>query len=334
MYAFKYKAPAIQANNGNSSLPFTALFSAALIAGVAAAVVVSPLAAWGVAAAGFRFPFPRIFDRTVMVTLGLAMVLLARPLRLPRLLKDGFSLSAAEAPPGPQRTDIKQAIGLIVGGLILALIAIAVLFAVAAAMGAGGPHRASALVLRAGKYAGAAVAIAIIEEGFFRAFLLGGMRRDCGRAGALIGSAIIYSLAHLVRAPRHYYLSGYHAGAGLHDFVLSVTRLIHPGGALGTILGLFLLGLVLGEAFLLTGSAYFSIGMHAGFVVGAKSWSVLGDHGARVPQWLAGSGPVPLIGGVGAWVIALLLMALLPVLLSRTRAQAAYPSEGRQVELN
>ncbi|MGH8010942.1 MAG: CPBP family glutamic-type intramembrane protease [Candidatus Binataceae bacterium] len=331
VFALKHDQEVIQGDDRGSLLPFTVLFFAALIVGVAAAVVVSPLAAWGVAAAGFRFPFPRIFDRTVMVTLGLVLVLMARPLRLLPLLKHGFVLNQTEPPAAGQRPGVKRAIGLSIGGLIVALTAIAVLFAIAAAMGAGGPHRDSALLFRAGKYIGAAIAIAIIEEGFFRAFLLGGMRHDFGRAGALIGSAVIYSLAHLVRAPKHYYISGFHGGAGLHDFILSVTRLIHPGNALGTILGLFLLGLVLGEAFLLTGSVYFSIGMHAGFVIGAKSWPVLGDHGARMPQWLAGTGPVPLIGGAGAWFVALILMALLPVLLSRARLTTAY-SPQRQME--
>jgi len=47
-----------------------------LIAGVVAAVVVAPLVAVAVAAAGWRFPFPRIFDRTVMATLLIAMLLI------------------------------------------------------------------------------------------------------------------------------------------------------------------------------------------------------------------------------------------------------------------
>jgi membrane protease YdiL (CAAX protease family) len=313
-------------------LPFTLLFFAALFMGVAAAILISPLASMGVAAAGFRFPFPRIFDRTVMVTLGIAMVFLARPLRLLRLLKEGF-LPQREATNSPPARDWKRPPMMVISGLVLALIAIGLLFTIAAAMGAGGPNRALTLLARAGKYAAAAILIGIIEEGFFRAFLLGGMTGDFGRGGALVASSAVYSLAHLVRAPAHYYLSGYHPGAGLHDFALSVTRLIHPEGSLGMIVGLFLLGIVLGEAFLLTGSVYFSIGLHAGFVIGAKSWPALGDHGARVPQWLAGSGHIPIIGGAAAWVIALVLIAVLPLLLGRAGARgpasATWDAEAR-----
>src|SRR5579864_675364 len=86
-----------------------------LIAALAAALIapfVAPLIAW----AGFHFPFPRIFDRVVMVTL----------------------------------------------------------------------------------------AIAVIEEGFFRAFLLDGMAQDFGRRAGLAASSAVYAAAHLVRSPAHF----------------------------------------------------------------------------------------------------------------------------------
>ena len=51
---------------------------------------------------------------------------------------------------------------------------------------------------------------------------------------------------------------------------------------------------MLGEAFLLTRRAYFSLGVHAGFVLGAKTWRVAVSGG--IPQWLAGPGSVPLVG--------------------------------------
>ncbi|HXD89822.1 MAG TPA: hypothetical protein VNU00_02095, partial [Candidatus Binataceae bacterium] len=71
-------------------MSFTARFAIALVAGLIAAVVVAPIAALAVAHAGWRFPFPRIFDRTVMVTLFLAMLWAARDLQLGALLARGF----------------------------------------------------------------------------------------------------------------------------------------------------------------------------------------------------------------------------------------------------
>ena len=94
-------------------------------------------------------------------------------------------------------------------------------------------------------------------------------------------------------------------------------------GQLGALSGdssLFLLGIVLAEAFLQTGTVYYSIGLHAGFVVGAKLWPDLTSAGVRLPAWLTGWGPQPLISGVAAWAIAPAPLALVRPL---TRANPA-----------
>ena len=74
---------------------------------------------------------------------------------------------------------------------------------------------------------------------------------------------------------------------------------------------LLLLGIVLGEAYLLTGSVYFSIGLHCGFVLGAKMWPKIILNRAAIPWWIAGGGAIPLIGGAVAWVIAIAIFATL-----------------------
>jgi len=57
---------------------FTARFALVLIAGIVAAIIFAPLAAVAVSAAGWRYPFPRIFDRTVMVSMLIVMLYAAR----------------------------------------------------------------------------------------------------------------------------------------------------------------------------------------------------------------------------------------------------------------
>src|SRR5271155_3022437 len=74
-----------------ASQNFILWFTFVLIAGLAAAVLIAPFAAAVLAAAAFRVPFPRIFDRTVMVTLVAALMLCAQPLALANLLRDGFA---------------------------------------------------------------------------------------------------------------------------------------------------------------------------------------------------------------------------------------------------
>ena len=278
---------------------FTARFALLLVAGIVAAIIFAPLAAVAVVHAGWRYPFPRIFDRTVMATLLIAMLFAARDLNLASLMSRGFRHPAAPS--------IARAIR----GFVVAMIAIAILFGLALAVGGGGigDHEAAAALIP--KYFLSAIAIAFIEEAFFRAFLLRGMTGDFGNRVALIASAAIYAIAHLVRSPARFYVTGYEPAAGLITLAHSIDQFADPAIAIPTLIGLFLLGIVLGEAYILTGSVYFSIGLHCGFVLGAKMWPKIILNRAAVPWWVAGGGAIPLIGGAAAWVIAIGILAAL-----------------------
>ena len=234
-----------------------------------------------------------------MATLFLAMLFAARDLNLGSLLSRGFK--------HPLAPSVARAIR----GFVVAMCAIAILFALALAVGGAGAgdHTAAAALIP--KYLLSAIAIAIIEEAFFRAFLLGGMMEDFGNRVALIASAAIYALAHLVRSPARYYVSGYEPAAGLFNLAHSVDQFSNPAIAIPTLIGLFLLGLVLGEAYILTGSVYFSMGLHCGFVLGAKLWPKIILNRAAISWWIAGGGAIPLIGGAAAWVIAIVILATL-----------------------
>jgi len=291
---------------------FTALFAIVLAAGIVAAAFVAPLAAAGLSAAGWRFPFPRIFDRTVMATVLIAMLWAARDLNLAGLLSRGFRHRAAPS------------IGRMIRGFAVAICVLAILFALAIAAGGGQSgigDRAAAVALMA-KYFLSAIAIAIIEEGFFRAFVLGGMKGDFGERVALILSAAIYAVAHLVRSPARFYVTGYEPAAGLITLAHSVDQFANPATAIPTLTGLFILGIVLGEAFILTGSVYFSIGLHCGFVLGAKMWPKIVLGRAAIPWWIAGGGPIPLIGGVAAWAIAVAVLLMLRPITGARRTPA------------
>jgi membrane protease YdiL (CAAX protease family) len=279
-----------------------------LIGGIVAAIVLAPLAAVAVTDAGWRFPFPRIFDRTVMATLFIAMLLAARDLNLVTLLSRGFKHPAAPS--------IVRAIR----GIVVAMCAIAILFALALAAGGGSIGDSRAAVALIPKYFLAAIVIAFIEEAFFRAFLLGGMKGDFGNRVALIASAAIYAVAHLVRSPARFYVTGYQPAAGLITLAHSIDQFTDPAVAIPTLIGLFLLGLVLGEAYILTGSVYFSIGLHSGFVMGSKLWPKVVLNRAAIPWWIAGGGAIPLIGGAAGWVIAVAILALLHPIATGRRA--------------
>lgn len=281
-------------------------FLLALAAGLAAAVILAPIAAIGVAKAGLHYPFPRIFDRVVMLTVFGAIAIAASNLGLIPLLRRGFANPARNA---------RRALR----GLAVAVAALAILYL--AAFGLGANPSAAQVGAKLPGFILSGIVIAIIEEGFFRAFLLGGMKRDFGAAGALVVSSAIYSIAHIVRAPARFYVAGFDPLAGLRTLALSLGQLAHPGAAAPALLGLFLLGLVLGEAYVLTGTVYFSIGLHAGLVIGQKLWPRIFASHAAVPHWLAGFGSLPLISGAAAWMISIAILVMLRRLAGARRAQ-------------
>ena len=280
-------------------MPFTLRLTIALLVAAAAAAVIAPFAALAVATAGYRFPFPRIFDRTVMLTLAAMAMLWGRQLGVARLLRRGFAHPLDN-------------LGAMLRGVLVAAAVIAILLVLGAAFGGRLEMRAGEALARAPKYVAGAILIAIIEEGFFRAFMLGGMVEDFGRIGALVVSSAVYALAHLVRSPARFYLTGVDAAAGFHNLYASLAQLTHPAAVMPALVGLFLLGLVLGEAFLVTGNVYFSAGLHAGLVIGSKLWPYSDAPRVAPPHWIAGYGRPALISGAAAWAIALVMLALVP----------------------
>jgi uncharacterized protein len=288
-------------------MSFTLRLSIVIVASVVLATIVSPFAAATVAAMGFQFPFPRIFDRTVMVMVAIAVISQARALRVVPLLRSGF-----DRPMRNLRRTTR--------GFLIAMVAISVLVYLAVVMGAHADETSAGIWGLMPKYFLSAVIIAIIEEGFFRAFLMVGMEGDFGRTPALLLSSAIYAFAHLLRSPAKFYVTGIHPLAGFETLGLSLAHAANPSLMLPTFVGLFLLGIVLGEAFLETGTVYLPIGLHAGFVLGAKLWPRMTSAGVALPGWLRGYGSQPLISGLAAWMVAVAILLLIRPL---TRARRA-----------
>ena len=282
---------------------FTATCVLALLAGLGLAVLIAPVAAVGIFHMGFRFPFPRIFDRVVMLTQGLALAYYAGPLGVVTLMRQGFG--------EPRRNALRG-----LAGFVVVLVSVGVLLALAAILSRG-RIPAGALAARAATHLAGAVLIGIIEEGFFRAFLLGGMTRDFDRLGALVTSSAVFALVHLARSPARFYVTNFEPTVGIANLESSFSRLACPGNLFPMLLGLFLVGLLLGEAFVLTGRIYLSAGMHAALVLGAKTWPVVGHAGGQLPGWLAGPGPIPMVAAPAAWGLIVVLMVILPGLLRR-----------------
>ena len=282
-------------------MPFTLRLALAIVAAIAAAVVLAPLAAWVLAAAGVRFPFPRVFDRLVVVATLAALVVSKRQLGLAELLRSGFD--------GPPRK-----LASVLRGAAMAFAAMALLLILALLAGGGRPVDWASVPADLPKWLLTAVTIAVAEECFFRAILLGGMQLEFGRTCALVVSSIIYAGSHLVRPPDKYYLTSFEPGAGLRNLIASASQLAGFEAAVPAFVGLFLLGLVLGRAYQLTRSLYFSMGLHGGIILGLHFWSkFVRRH--KLPFWIVGNLNRPAISGLAAWAIALAMLAALPYLL-------------------
>ena len=265
----------------------------------AGAVVVAALIAPWVAplVSRYHFPFPRVFDRVAMAMLAAGLIWQARSLKLSARLRRGFARPAESMPK-------------LLQGFVISLGCVVLILLVAAVVTRAPQWRQIIAVAPSGLLA--ALLIAVIEEAFFRAFLLDGMVEDFGSRAALIASSAVYALAHEVRSPGRLPIAPRDPIAGFKVIAAGFNNLTHPAEVLPALVGLFLLGMLLGEAFLLTRRVYLSIGLHAGFVFGAQNWRHLAPAG--LPGWLIGYGHPALIGGPIAWAIAVaLLVALRPL---------------------
>jgi len=278
---------------------FTLRLALTLLIAALAAALIAPLVAPALASAGLHFPFPRIFDRVVMVALAVAIWWESGKLDLMRRQRAGFA---------KPRTSLRPA-GL---GLAAGAAAIAILWGLAWLVAPPGASSepAPSLIMTVAASLVPALTIAVIEEGFFRAFLLSGMAEDFGTSAALIASSAVYAAAHLVRSPKRFEVAAFQPMVGLHTLGSSLSQLGHPHEAAPGLLGLFLLGLVLGIGFLQTRRVYFSIGLHASLVMGAKTFRKLAPGAQSAPGWLTGYGNPPLISGLAAWVITIVLLVV------------------------
>ena len=128
-------------------------------------------------------------------------------------------------------------------------------------------------------YVLASILTAFFEEFFFRGLLFKVLSDDCSVPVSLGISSGIYSLAHFIRP---FFTKS-------ADLSLFYTESI----------GLFLFGILLAYAFYRTGSLYFSMGLHGGFVLLLKLDGIFINRLMREPVWLFGE--ERLVGGIVTW---------------------------------
>ena len=234
-------------------------------------------------------PFARFVNRALLVFALIGLIPFLR----------GAGLRSWEAVGLPKRPHALIHLGWGFGFGLLSLACVVIL-----ALAGGGrqlsPENGLAAVL--GHFLTAALTAAVVapmEEIVFRGALFGSLKRSMPWKAALLLSSAIYALLHFLErpgpVPRVGWDSGFVVLAGMMAGFTDLEKLI-PG-----FLNLTVAGVILALAFQRSGSLYFSIGLHAGWIFWLKTYGFLTDAAAGSATWVFGS--AKLINGWLAFVV-------------------------------
>lgn len=173
----------------------------------------------------------------------------------------------------------------------------------------------------AGKALTTALIVGVLEEILFRGVLCGGLRRVVGWVTAIVVSSFVYSAVHFFARPpapeNVSWLSGVMALSQMMEGLTSAGRL-YPG-----LVTLFLAGTLLAVVFRRTGTLWFSMGLHSGWVfwIKMRGWMTHGISGSE------GRDGGPVSGWLTLCVVTLVLTSTL--ILERLRVNAD-ETQGRE----
>lgn len=151
--------------------------------------------------------------------------------------------------------------------------------------------------------------VGCIEEILFRGFIFQSLLMDLRNVSAICISNLFYSLLHFFKA-KLLVSHGFQPFIGFiviyqsfKDIVINFTTI------LPSIIGLFLVGVVLSYAYFRTKSLYLAIGIHAGWIFLIKANKLFFDHIGKNLEWLYGDSKM--INGVLGWSFLLFTLILI-----------------------
>jgi membrane protease YdiL (CAAX protease family) len=155
------------------------------------------------------------------------------------------------------------------------------------------------------KTVAAAAVVPIIEELFFRGFILGILLKTGRRCLSVLVTSALYSIIHFLKAPEHTstvvtWTSGFNSIA--HAFAQFADPMLVAAG----FTTLFLIGLILADARLQTRSLWLPIGLHAGWILTSGVFNKIALRQLIVLPWLGKNllvGIVPLAIAGLTWLI-------------------------------
>ncbi len=150
--------------------------------------------------------------------------------------------------------------------------------------------------------------VGCIEEALFRGFILQSFLQDMRVVSAVCVSSLFYSLLHFLKA-KILVAPGLQPCIGFIVCYQSFKNIfVHLPTILPSLIGLFLIGVVLSYACLRTRSLYFSIGLHAGWVFLIKTNDSFLRYAGTNYQWLYGD--KDLITGLLGWIMLVVTLFL------------------------
>jgi membrane protease YdiL (CAAX protease family) len=217
-----------------------------------------------------RAQIDRYFDRCLLFA---ALVLLPSLFRrLKRIDQENNAPAIGLVRYSPGSAVAQIAMGCLIAGGLLGLMGILLDLA--------GVYQIKASLPDAGKFFRKAmipaVAAPLVEEWLFRGVLLGLWLRFARRSFAVLGTSLVFAFLHFLNPPTGLDIAV--PGHPLAGFELLGKILLHFADPLFFVTDfatLFMVGLILAWARLHTGALWFSIGLHAGWVLAFKAFNLL-----------------------------------------------------------
>lgn len=222
-------------------------------------------------------PFHRIVDRAV---LGMALICLWP---LVRVMGIGSWADLGFVRPGEKWRDA-------VPGFLLGFCSLAVVACFAIFTGARKGHLSTSgqeIVNHLFSAGAAAVLVACLEEILFRGALFGSMRKAWKFRTALIVSSLVYAVMHFTQKATDPELVKWTSGLAMLPQMFAQVADVQM--LVPKVFVLFVAGVILALAYQRTGSLFFPIGLHAGWIFWLKSYRFVSTPVAGQATWFWGT---------------------------------------------
>jgi membrane protease YdiL (CAAX protease family) len=156
-----------------------------------------------------------------------------------------------------------------------------------------------------GKVTASAAVVPLIEESLFRGLFLGVLLRGLRARPAIALSAAIFSIIHFLKAPDQTTTS-VDWNSGFVSLAHSFDQFGEPMLVLAGFTTLFLIGLILADARILTRSLWMPIGLHAGWILASSVFAKVARRELLALPWLGKNmliGLVPLAVCLVSWAL-------------------------------